>query len=209
MRYFLDTEFIEDGKTIDLVSIAIVAEDGRELYAGRRTCKLERSDSWFKENVLPYLPPKTVCSRCNGQGVCYPSVTGRVEGDQCNQCWGWGHVCDDFWIDSKDIATRLLKFTNSEEYGDPEFWAYYADYDWVALCQLFGRMIDLPEYFPKFCMDLKQWMVQSRMPSSYRPKQENEHDALADAKWNLALFRNLERWEANKRWEDRTRLESR
>lgn len=33
MRYFFDTEFYEDGKTIDLVSIGIVAEDGRELYA--------------------------------------------------------------------------------------------------------------------------------------------------------------------------------
>ncbi len=32
MRYWYDTEFIEDGKTIDLISIGIVAEDGRELY---------------------------------------------------------------------------------------------------------------------------------------------------------------------------------
>ena len=30
MRYFLDTEFIEDGKTIDLISIGIV----RNLWAG-------------------------------------------------------------------------------------------------------------------------------------------------------------------------------
>lgn len=29
MKYWLDTEFIEDGKTIDLVSIGIVSEDGR------------------------------------------------------------------------------------------------------------------------------------------------------------------------------------
>ena len=33
MRYFYDTEFIEDGSTIELVSIGIVAEDGREFYA--------------------------------------------------------------------------------------------------------------------------------------------------------------------------------
>ena len=32
MRYFYDCEFIEDGTTIDLVSIGIVAQDGRELY---------------------------------------------------------------------------------------------------------------------------------------------------------------------------------
>ena len=33
MKFFLDTEFIEDGRTIDLLSIAIVCEDGREYYA--------------------------------------------------------------------------------------------------------------------------------------------------------------------------------
>lgn len=32
-RYFYDTEFIEDGKTIDLISIGVVCEDGREFYA--------------------------------------------------------------------------------------------------------------------------------------------------------------------------------
>ena len=33
VKYFFDTEFYEDGKTIDLISIGIVAEDGREFYA--------------------------------------------------------------------------------------------------------------------------------------------------------------------------------
>src|SRR3954452_23658432 len=32
-RYFYDTEFIEDGTTIDLVSIGVVDETGREFYA--------------------------------------------------------------------------------------------------------------------------------------------------------------------------------
>ncbi|MBA3574969.1 MAG: 3'-5' exoribonuclease, partial [Pseudonocardiales bacterium] len=33
MRFFYDCEFIEDGLTIDLVSIGVVDEDGREFYA--------------------------------------------------------------------------------------------------------------------------------------------------------------------------------
>src|SRR4051812_11038169 len=33
MKYFYDTEFLEDGQTIELISIGIVAEDGREYYA--------------------------------------------------------------------------------------------------------------------------------------------------------------------------------
>ena len=32
-RYFYDCEFIEDGRTIELVSIGVVAQDGREFYA--------------------------------------------------------------------------------------------------------------------------------------------------------------------------------
>ena len=33
MRYWVDTEFIAKPCTIDLVSIGLVAEDGREFYA--------------------------------------------------------------------------------------------------------------------------------------------------------------------------------
>jgi hypothetical protein len=35
--YFLDTEFIEGERTVDLVSIAVVADDKREYYAIRVT----------------------------------------------------------------------------------------------------------------------------------------------------------------------------
>ena len=33
MRYFYDTEFIDNGRTIELISIGVAAEDGREYYA--------------------------------------------------------------------------------------------------------------------------------------------------------------------------------
>ena len=33
MRYFYDTEFIDNGRIIDLISIGVAAEDGREFYA--------------------------------------------------------------------------------------------------------------------------------------------------------------------------------
>lgn len=56
MRYFIDTEFYEDGKTIDLISIGIVAEDGREFYAVSQDARLDRVSPWMRENVLPHLP---------------------------------------------------------------------------------------------------------------------------------------------------------
>lgn len=56
MRYFFDTEFIEDGKTIDMISIGIVAEDGREFYACSTEARLDLSSEWVRCNVLPHLP---------------------------------------------------------------------------------------------------------------------------------------------------------
>ena len=63
--------------------------------------------------------------------------------------------------------------------------AYYADYDWVALCQLYGRMIDLPECFPMLCMDLKQHMDTLGFLKEDLPTQsaKSEHSALDDARW--------------------------
>lgn len=55
MLYFLDEEFIEDGHTIDLVSIGLVCEDGREFYAERGEAELSRASDWVKANVLPHL----------------------------------------------------------------------------------------------------------------------------------------------------------
>lgn len=56
MRYFYDCEFIEDGVTIDLVSIGVVGEDGREFYAVSTEFDAGRAGRWVRANVLPKLP---------------------------------------------------------------------------------------------------------------------------------------------------------
>ncbi len=57
MRFFYDCEFIEDGVTIDLVSIGAVGEDGREFYAVSTEFDPDRAGPWVRANVLPKLPP--------------------------------------------------------------------------------------------------------------------------------------------------------
>lgn len=80
-------------------------------------------------------------------------------------------------------------------YIDTEFYGYYADYDWVVFCQLFGRMVDLPEGFPYYCRDLKQTMDELGLDGDWKktncPDPVNEHHALVDARWNMNLHKAL------------------
>jgi hypothetical protein len=57
MRYFFDTEFIEDGQTIELVSIGVVDEAGREYYAVSSEFNASKAGPWVRANVLDKLPP--------------------------------------------------------------------------------------------------------------------------------------------------------
>lgn len=56
MRFFYDTEFIEDGVTIELVSIGVVDENGRAFYAVSTDFDPDRAGQWVRQNVLPKLP---------------------------------------------------------------------------------------------------------------------------------------------------------
>lgn len=142
MRIWFDTEFVEDGKTIDLISIGMVREDGATYYAENAQCDHNRADPWVVENVLAHLQ----------------------YGDAAKM--------------RARIAREICEFAGPS----PEFWAYYADYDWVVLCQLYGRMIDLPDGWPMFCRDLQQDIDALKIGKP--PKQEGaEHHALADALW--------------------------
>jgi hypothetical protein len=55
-RYFYDCEFIEDGHRIDLVSIGMVDERGREFYAVSTEFDDSRALPWVRRNVLDKLP---------------------------------------------------------------------------------------------------------------------------------------------------------
>ena len=80
---------------------------------------------------------------------------------------------------------------------------YYSVYDHVCLAWLYGKMINLPRYFPMYTRDLKQMLDEkaSKVPYAYTvemgltsikssekyPKETNSHNALADARWNKQL----------------------
>jgi hypothetical protein len=172
MKYFLDTEFIEDGKTIDLISIGIVAEDGREFYKLNSNCDFSKASEWVKENVFPHIPLEF--NEMAGRWVYdWTKVDNGKEGFCCSRVL---------------LASQIRKFIGDDP--TPEFWGYYADYDWVVFCQLFGTMMDLPKGFPMYCCDIKQ--LNDSMGNRELPKQEGtEHHALADARWNQKAWQFL------------------
>lgn len=175
MKYFIDTEFIDDGKTIDLISIGILADDGREYYAISKEFNLDNASLWVIENVIPHLPqPELKTTRQMG-----PLAPG----------WKAEIIYPPEYKTRAEIREDIREFVN--DYTEqPEFWSYYGAYDWVGLCQLFGKMIDLPRGWPGYCRDIKQLcdsLGNPELPHAF----EDEHHALSDARWNKAAFKHL------------------
>jgi hypothetical protein len=164
MRYFLDTEFLEDGKIIDLISIGIVSEDHRSFYAISSECDMDRvlADPWLRANVWPF-------------------IKDDVEN---------GHA-----LPRAEIARQLLEFVHPKHHTaalyrdllplhspeESEFWGFNCAYDWVALRQLFGRMIDCPRQLPYFCHDIKQYKNFLHVLELPRIATGTKHNALDDA----------------------------
>lgn len=83
------------------------------------------------------------------------------------------------YLTREEAADKILEFV-TDRVGKPEFWADYCSYDWVVLCQLYGKMIDLPDTFPMFCNDVQtlKRFVEYPVPL---PEPKNSHNALSDA----------------------------
>ncbi len=153
VRYFYDTEFIEDGRTIELVSIGIVAEDGREYYAVSTDFDSSRANAWVRDNVLDKLP----------------SPSSSV------------------WRSRDTIRDEVFDFLTAGR-GRPELWAWVGAYDHVVFAQLWGDMTGLPRELPRYTRELKQyWEMAGRPGLPVIP--DSSHDALVDARHNLAKFR--------------------
>src|SRR5690348_548771 len=85
VRFFYDCEFVEDGRTIDLVSIGVVDEKGREFYAVSTEFDESRAIPWVRENVLSQLPPpgdKVWRSRAQIRDDLFAYLTAPGEGVQ-------------------------------------------------------------------------------------------------------------------------------
>lgn len=152
MKFFIDTEFINTGAVIDLVSIGIVCENGKELY--RECCDFDPSQAtpWVKANVIALLSPIPGSTR---RSIAYDVKTFIDTqcsfGDQVAAPEFWGDYC------AFDFVLLSQLFGTFDDW--PEGWPFF--------------MHDLQQHIA--------W-VKINPQSEYRLPDEIEHHALHDAR---------------------------
>jgi hypothetical protein len=130
VRYFYDTEFIDNGRIIDLISIGVVSEDGREFYAVSTEFDPESAGRWVRTHVLPKLPPpasKLWRSRREiREGL--EDFLG-IDGDEPIELWAWVGAYDhvalcQLWGPMTALPPQIPRFTRElrqmwEDHGCP------------------------------------------------------------------------------------------
>ena len=125
MRYFIDTEFMESGHLfpITLLSIGIVAEDGREFYAVNGEADQTLANDWVKVNVLPHLGNGNVMRHVDiGHAI--------IEFVGSNRPSFWGYYADYDWVVFAQLFGMMVDL--------PKGWPMYCR-DIKQLCDDLGN----------------------------------------------------------------------
>lgn len=188
MKFFMDCEFIEDGKTIDLISIGIACDDGRTLYL--QSCEFDprKASPWVEEHVFPGLQP---CPYIGHHTL--PKVLRRHRRGQCTDPHrGLLRRCP--WRTRAQIADEVRDFMDFRSFGErkPRIITWCGSYDHVALCQLYGPMISAPRRWPHHVIDIQVLLDARRISDTELPTQEGAaHHALSDARYLKTIWEFL------------------
>jgi hypothetical protein len=129
VRFFYDTEFIEDGTTIDLVSIGVVDENGREFYAVSTEFNPDKAGQWVREHVLDKLPSPADPAWCDRATLRDRLTKFLNRGRDRVELWAWFAAYDhvalaQLWGDMPALPRELPRFTRElrqrwEDVGKP------------------------------------------------------------------------------------------
>lgn len=184
-KIYYDTEFHDTGTVIDLISIGMVDETGREYYAVNSGADWEavNNHEWLRDNVLPHIPTVETSYFHPGRGEVVFETADHTATEVKPR-----------WV----IANEVRDFILQTE--DPELWAYFSAHDHVALTQLWGPLMNAPAGIPWRTNDLMQEIERLGIDKSLLPPtSESEHNALIDAYWNKKVDAFLEGYKLGQR----------
>lgn len=172
MKIYFDCEFMESGADCTLypLSLAFVASNDNALYVVISDADRSFANEFVVESVLPFLdlPPTADFTMALDNLGPVGEVHGNITYVRAPRLAAGALIAD--WV--------------AQQTPTPEFWAWYAAYDWVVLCQLHGSMVNLPDNWPRFVRDLRQLTGGINWPPIAdvdAPEGLPEHHALADA----------------------------
>ena len=129
MKIYFDTEFTGLHKDTTLISIGLVAEDGKTFYAELTDYDKSQCDEWIEKNVIGNLLLST--------------PTTKVTGND--------------WIilgDKELVKSYLTSWL--DQYKSVEFVSDVSHYDMVLLIDIFGHAFKLPSHVCAACHDINQ-----------------------------------------------------
>ncbi len=143
LRFFLDTEFQENGygHPIDMISIGLIADHGNddvsELYLENTDFEWRDAKEWHRQNLRPALTqaPNTGYAARQMATV----LRGWVDG-QCRR--------RQVKVVNDALALSDPKVIPAAQIVVPQFFGWYCAYDWTLVGTLFGKLMDVPARWP-------------------------------------------------------------
>lgn len=185
MLLFFDTEFTGLRKDTTLISIGIIAENGKRFYAEFSTYRENQCDDWIRENVLKH-------TILDGNDI----LAARL-GEDSNTTVILGSKAD--------IRYELGKWL--KQFDKVQFVSDVCHYDFVLLIDIFGTAFDLPENVCAACHDINQDIAKnyiiSEQKAFYKSREEivmelcghevegQKHNALYDAEVIRAIYEEI------------------
>lgn len=126
MRYFYDTEFLDNGRTIDLISIGIVSADGREYSAHLDDYSRAAAEAhpFVSTEVLPRLADTPQVPRTQVAD----DIAAFLDPETRPELWGffpaYDHVClSQLWGTMLDPPAHIPQRTNCVAQLGQMLWA--------------------------------------------------------------------------------------
>lgn len=115
-NFFIDAEFIETEREIDLISLAVINVDGREFYAISTEFDPRHANQFVQDAVLPNLEPPSDAAWQDRRRI----KDGLLDfiGDRAPRFWSWG--------------------------GTPYDWLVMAQFSrWTSVCPMAGNTLPM------------------------------------------------------------------